>query len=59
MNSGEAVSLIVQVQFGGYGNHVSWQFQKLGFFYSVAYWEFKLLMFQLVDVQRLALVRGW
>ena len=56
MSSGEADSSIVKVQFGGYGSHASWHFQKLGILDSVEYWEFKLLMFQLVDLQRLVLV---
>ena len=56
MSSGEADSSIVKVQFGGYDNHASWYFQKLGVLDSVEYWEFKLLMVQLVDLQKLALV---
>jgi len=55
MNSTKADSLIVKVQFAGYVSHVSWHFQKFGILDSVEYLEFKLLMFQLVDVQRLEL----
>ena len=56
MSSGEADSSIVKVQFGGYDYHVSWHFQNLGVLDSVEYWEFKLLMFHLVDLQRLGSV---
>ena len=56
MSSGEADSSIVKAQFGGYDNHVSWHFQKLGVLDSVEYLEFKLLMFHLVDLQRLGSV---
>ena len=55
MSSGEADSSILKAQFAGY-DYVSWHFQKLGVLDSVEYWEFKLLMFHLVDLQRLALV---
>jgi len=56
MSSGKADILIVKVQLGGFDNHVSGHFQKLGILDSVAYWEFELLIFQLVELQRLALV---
>jgi len=56
MSSSEADILIVKVQFGGFNNHASGYFKKLGFLDYVEYWEFELLMFQLVDLQRLALV---
>jgi len=56
MSSGEAIILIVKVQFGGFDNHASGNFQKLGILDSVECWEFEMLMFQLVDQQRLALV---
>jgi len=56
MSSGDADILIVKVQFGGFDNHASGYFQKLGTLDSVAYGEFELLMFQLVDFQILDLV---
>jgi len=56
MASGEADISIVKVQFAGYDNHAWWHFKELGFLVSVAYWEFELLMFQLVDLQRLAVM---
>jgi len=56
MTSGEADISIVRIQFAGYDNYAWWQFKQLGILDSVAYWEFDLLMFQLVDLQRLAVV---
>jgi len=56
MSSGEADILIVKVQFGGFVNHVAGHFKKLGILDYDGYWEFELLMFQSVDLQRLALV---
>ena len=56
MTSGEADISIVKVQFAGYDNHTWWQFKQLGILDSVAYWEFELLMFQLVYLQRLAVL---
>jgi len=56
MSSGEADISIVKVQFGGFDDHASGHFKKLGILDSVAFWEFELLMFQLVNLQSLALV---
>jgi len=56
MSSGEADISIVKVQFGEYDYHASGYFPDLSILDSVAFWEFELLMFQLVDLQRLALV---
>jgi len=56
MTCGEANISIVKVQFAAYDNHAWWHFKQLGILDSVAYWEFELLMFQLVDLQRIAVV---
>jgi hypothetical protein len=58
MNSGEADSWIVKAQFGECGSNGFGHFKKFGILDSVEYWEFKGLMFQSIDVQRLALVTG-
>ena len=56
MSSGEADISIVKVQFVGCDNHASGHFQKLVILDYVEYWDFELLIFQLVNLQRLALV---
>jgi len=56
MSSGEADILIVKVQFEGFDNHASGHFQNLGILDSVEYLESEQLIFQLVDLQSLALV---
>jgi len=56
MTSGEADISIVKLQFAGYDNHAWWHFKQLDILDSVAYWEFELLMFQLVDLQRLSVM---
>jgi hypothetical protein len=43
-------------QFGGCGNHVSGHFQNLDFLVSVAYWELKLLLLHLVNVEKFTFV---
>ena len=56
MSSGEADISILKVQFSGYNNHAWWHFKQMAILDSVAYWEFELLMYQLVDLQRLSSV---
>jgi len=56
MPSGEADISIVKVLFAGYDNHAWWHFKQLGILDSVAYFDFELLMFQLVDLQRFAVM---
>jgi len=56
MTIGDADISILKVHSAGYDNHAWWHFKQFRILDSVAYWEFELLMFQLVDLQRLAVV---
>jgi hypothetical protein len=58
VNSGGADSSIVKGLFAGCQSCVLILLKKLGFLGSAEYLEFKLSMFQLVGLQKLALMTG-